>query len=76
MTAIVTPMTIETMRPFPVLDFVLRGEPEMTLRELIDRLEGKSPSNPKVAKMLAEKRWMKQFRVEVGQCLDRAAQPR
>ncbi len=50
----VTPMTLETMRPFPVLDFVLRGEPEMTLRELIDRLEGKSPSNPKVAKMLAE----------------------
>jgi anaerobic magnesium-protoporphyrin IX monomethyl ester cyclase len=50
----VTPMTIETMRPFPVLDFVLRGEPEMTLRELIDRLEGKSPSNPKVAKMLVE----------------------
>jgi anaerobic magnesium-protoporphyrin IX monomethyl ester cyclase len=50
----VTPMTIETMRPFPVLDFVLRGEPEMTLRELIDRLEGKSPSNPQVAKMLVE----------------------
>ena len=50
----VTPMTLETMRPFPVLDFVLRGEPEMTLRELIDRLEGKSPSNPKVAKILAE----------------------
>jgi len=50
----VTPMTLETMRPFPALDFVLRGEPEMTLRELIDRLEGKTPSNPKVAKMLAE----------------------
>ena len=50
----VTPMTLETMRPFPVLDFILRGEPEMTLRELIDRLEGKKPSNPKVAKMLAE----------------------
>ena len=50
----VTPMTLETMRPFPVLDFVLRGEPEMTLRELVDRLEGRSPSNPKVAKMLAE----------------------
>jgi radical SAM superfamily enzyme YgiQ (UPF0313 family) len=47
-------MTLETMRPFPALDFVLRGEPEMTLRELIDRLEGKQPSNPKVAKMLAE----------------------
>jgi hypothetical protein len=30
----------------------------------------------RVAKMLAEKQWMKQFRIEVGQCLDRAAQPR
>ena len=50
----VTPMTLETMRPFPALDFVLRGEPEMTLRELLDRLEGKEPSNPKVAKMLRE----------------------
>jgi radical SAM superfamily enzyme YgiQ (UPF0313 family) len=50
----VTPMTMETLRPFPALDFVLRGEPEMTLRDLIDTFEGKSPSNPRVAKMLAE----------------------
>jgi len=50
----VTPMTLETMRPFPSLDFVLRGEPEMTLRELIDTLEGRVPSNPRVAKMLYE----------------------
>jgi radical SAM superfamily enzyme YgiQ (UPF0313 family) len=50
----VTPMTLETLRPFPALDFVLRGEPEMTLRELLDKLEGKQPSNSKVAKMLAE----------------------
>jgi len=50
----VTPMTMETMRPFPALDFVLRGEPEMTLRELVDMLEGKTPSNPRVAKMLRE----------------------
>jgi len=50
----VTPMTLETMRPFPALDFVLRGEPEMTLRELIDTFEGKAPSNPRIAKMLAE----------------------
>ncbi|WP_298981987.1 B12-binding domain-containing radical SAM protein [Caldilinea sp.] len=50
----VTPMTLETMQPFPALDFVLRGEPEMTLRELIDAFEGKKPSNPRVAKMLAE----------------------
>ncbi len=50
----VTPLTLETMRPFPALDFVLRGEPEMTLRELLDTLEGRTPSDPRVAKMLAE----------------------
>lgn len=50
----VTPMTLETLRPFPALDFVLRGEPEMTIRELLDTVEQKTPSNPKVAKMLAE----------------------
>jgi len=52
----VTPMTLETMRPFPALDFVLRGEPEMTLRELLDTLEGKAPSDSRVAKMLRETR--------------------
>lgn len=50
----VTPMTMETMQPFPALDFVLRGEPEITLRELLDKLEGKTTSNPKVAKMVGE----------------------
>lgn len=35
----VTPMGVETMRAFPALDFVLRGEPEGTLRELIDTFE-------------------------------------
>ncbi len=50
----VTPLTLETMRPFPALDFVLRGEPEMTLRELLDAFENKTPSDPRVAKMLAE----------------------
>jgi len=35
----VTPIPRETMRAFPSLDFVLRGEPELTLRELIDTLE-------------------------------------
>lgn len=32
----VTPVVRETLRSFPALDFVLRGEPEMTLRELMD----------------------------------------
>ncbi|HEX9115307.1 MAG TPA: radical SAM protein, partial [Anaerolineae bacterium] len=50
----VTPMTLETMRPFPALDFVLRGEPEMTLRELLDTMTGRAPSSAAVARMLAE----------------------
>jgi radical SAM superfamily enzyme YgiQ (UPF0313 family) len=50
----VTPLTLETMRPFPALDFILRGEPEMTLRELVDTFEGRTPSDPRIAKMLAE----------------------
>ena len=50
----VTPMTLETMRPFPALDFVLRGEPEMTLREMLDTLENKTPSEAHITKMLAE----------------------
>lgn len=50
----VTPLTLETMLPFPALDFILRGEPEMTLRELLDTCENRQPSDPRVAKMLAE----------------------
>ena len=58
----VTPMTRETMGPFPALDFVLRGEPEATLRQLLDTLEGKEPSDPRVAKIVREtslNAWMK-----------------
>jgi hypothetical protein len=35
----VTPLGVETMRAFPALDFVLRGELEATLRELVDTFE-------------------------------------
>ncbi|TAH53958.1 MAG: radical SAM protein [Chloroflexota bacterium] len=48
----VTPMTRETMEPFPALDFVLRGEPDVTLRELVDAFEEKQPTNAQVAKLL------------------------
>jgi anaerobic magnesium-protoporphyrin IX monomethyl ester cyclase len=34
----VTPMVRETLEPFPALDFVLRGEPELTFKELIQTL--------------------------------------
>ncbi|GAB4538642.1 MAG: radical SAM protein [Anaerolineae bacterium] len=37
--AYITPLVRETLERFPALDFVLRGEPELTLRELIDTLE-------------------------------------
>ena len=35
----VTPLTQETMESFPSLDYVLRGEPELTLRQLIEVCE-------------------------------------
>ncbi|MGE0464671.1 MAG: radical SAM protein [Vicinamibacterales bacterium] len=42
----VTPMPFDTMRDFPALDFILRGEPELTLRELVDALEGRDADRP------------------------------
>lgn len=41
----VTPIPRETMRAFPSLDFCLRGEPELTLRELVDTLERATPES-------------------------------
>ena len=37
----VTPIPRETMRPYPSLDFVLVGEPDLTIRDLLDHLDGK-----------------------------------
>lgn len=37
----VTAMPMETLRDFPALDIVIRGEPELTFREIIDVLEGR-----------------------------------
>jgi len=37
----VTPIPRETMKPYPALDFVLVGEPDLTIRDLLDHLEGK-----------------------------------
>jgi anaerobic magnesium-protoporphyrin IX monomethyl ester cyclase len=55
----VTPMPLQTMEAFPTLDYVLRGEPELTLRELIDTLEGRSldgadPSHGALLKLFRE----------------------
>lgn len=37
----ITPIPVETMRPYPNLDFALVGEPDLTIRDLLDHLEGK-----------------------------------
>lgn len=37
----VTPIPRETLRGFPTLDFVLFGEPDLAIRDLLDHLEGK-----------------------------------
>ncbi len=37
----VTPIPRETMRPYPALDFGLVGEPDLTIRDLLDHLEDK-----------------------------------
>jgi anaerobic magnesium-protoporphyrin IX monomethyl ester cyclase len=62
----VTPMPVGTMDDFPTLDYVLRGEPELTLRELIDTLEGKSPSNPRIQELLDEHRAEVEGKAETG----------
>lgn len=42
----VTPIPIETMRTFPALDFVLYGEPDLTIRDLLDTLEDRADERP------------------------------
>ncbi len=51
----VTAMPTETMRDFPALDFVLRGEPELTFRELIDVLDGRQEERAEWVQRLLQK---------------------
>lgn len=51
----VTPIPKESLRPFPALDFVLVGEPDLTIRDLLDHLENKfSQRSPEIQKLFAE----------------------
>jgi anaerobic magnesium-protoporphyrin IX monomethyl ester cyclase len=51
----VTPLPVETMRAYPSLDFVLYGEPDLTLRDLFDHLEGKlDQRSPIIQKLMTE----------------------
>lgn len=48
----VTPIPRETLRPYPSLDIAIVGEPDLTLRDLLDHLEGKTDQRPPEIKKL------------------------
>jgi radical SAM superfamily enzyme YgiQ (UPF0313 family) len=50
----VTAIPQETMRPYPALDFILLGEPDLTIRDLVDHLEGKTGERPPEIQRLFE----------------------
>jgi radical SAM superfamily enzyme YgiQ (UPF0313 family) len=51
----ITPIPVETMRPYPSLDFGLVGEPDLTIRDLLDHLEGKIDQRSPHIKSMFEK---------------------
>jgi anaerobic magnesium-protoporphyrin IX monomethyl ester cyclase len=51
----ITPMPRETLKPYPSLDYGLRGEPDLTLRDLIDHLEGNQFGRPEAINTLFRK---------------------
>jgi len=51
----VTPIPRETLRAFPALDYVLIGEPDLTLRDLLDHLERKTENRPEHVQILFDK---------------------
>jgi anaerobic magnesium-protoporphyrin IX monomethyl ester cyclase len=51
----VTPIPRESLRPFPSLDFVLVGEPDLTIRDLLDHLDGRIDERPDFIRNLFEK---------------------
>ena len=50
----VTPMPRETMRSYPALDYILLGEPDLTIRDLLDNLAGKIDERPPNIRKLFE----------------------
>ncbi len=51
----ITPIPRETLKPFPALDFGLIGEPDLTLRDLIDHLEGNLTDRPETIQKLIDR---------------------
>ena len=51
----VTPIPRETLTAYPALDFALVGEPDLTIRDLLDHLDGKFADRPDfILKMFAD----------------------
>jgi radical SAM superfamily enzyme YgiQ (UPF0313 family) len=65
----VTPIPRETMTAYPSLDFVLRGEPELALRELVDTLERESLDFS--AADWSSRKWWPELGSEMGDRLGR-----
>jgi radical SAM superfamily enzyme YgiQ (UPF0313 family) len=42
----ITPLPLETLQSYPVLDIAIVGEPDLTIRDLLDHLEGKIDQRP------------------------------
>jgi len=51
----VTPMPRMTMLPYPALDYALVGEPDLTIRDLLDHLEKKIDQRPPEIKCMFDK---------------------
>jgi len=51
----ITPIPVETMRPYPSLDFALVGEPDLTIRDLLDHLEGRIEQRSPEIKLMFDK---------------------
>ncbi len=51
----ITPIPVETLRPYPALDFGLIGEPDLTIRDLLDNLENRVSERPANIVKLFEK---------------------
>ena len=50
----VTPIPRESLRPYPALDYVLVGEPDLSIRDLLDHLEGKiDERSPEIEEIFA-----------------------
>jgi anaerobic magnesium-protoporphyrin IX monomethyl ester cyclase len=51
----ITPIPVETMRPYPSLDFALVGEPDLTIRDLLDHLENRIEERSPEVKLIFDK---------------------